>query len=194
MKNPIRSNFGTWRGMTRLALSYLQLLLMPSVRLSPQDLRQVRRLVFVCHGNICRSAVAQQVARKQKIHSISVGLSTDTGTASPVEAIRGAAAIGVDLLVHRATAWEDYTPIQGDLLLAMEFRHVSQIRQRLGKDTPKVRVSLLGLWCRPIFPHLHDPYTLSARYFEVNFERVRTAVENLLEQCRRETAACLHDD
>jgi protein-tyrosine phosphatase len=35
------------------------------------------------------------------------------------------------------------------------------------------------MWCKPVMPHLHDPYTLGDSYFDVCFERVRQAVRKL---------------
>ena len=53
----IRPRFGTLRGLVRLALSYPQLFLGLGAG-RPVDPATVRRLVFVCQGNICRSAFA----------------------------------------------------------------------------------------------------------------------------------------
>lgn len=59
----INARFGTFRGLVRLALSYPQLALGQSATLRP-DPAEVHRLVFVCQGNICRSAFADVVAHK----------------------------------------------------------------------------------------------------------------------------------
>ena len=57
----IRPRFGTLRGLVRLALSYPQLFLGLGAG-RPVDPATVRRLVFVCQGNICRSAFAEAAA------------------------------------------------------------------------------------------------------------------------------------
>ncbi|TAK91091.1 MAG: low molecular weight phosphatase family protein [Burkholderiaceae bacterium] len=186
----IQQKFGTWRGLVRLTLSYIQLLLNPGVRLSADALRNANRLVFICQGNICRSAVAERVAKLKNLRCVSIGLMASTGQISPPEAVQGALQVGVDLSTHRSTEWEDYVPQSGDLLLAMEFRHVALIRARLGRRSD-ITVSLLGLWCSPAMPHLHDPFSLSAPYFLTSFRRVRTAVERIAARCHQERARCL---
>ena len=58
----LTSNFGTGRGAIRLALSYGEVAL-GAAGISRPDPAAVRRLVFICHGNICRSAFADVAAR-----------------------------------------------------------------------------------------------------------------------------------
>lgn len=173
----IRSRFGTFRGLVRLALSYPQLALGQSASVAP-DPAQVRRLVFVCQGNICRSAFADIVAQRAGMDSASFGLSTTTGRAAHGPAILAAQALGYDLSAHRAIDLQDYVPREGDLLLAMEVRQL----HRLAAD-PRVRHlprMLLGRWTRPMLPHLHDPYQLDDRYMARCLRRVEQAVGALV--------------
>lgn len=178
MKAWIDSNFGTWRGLLRASLAYLELI---TGRLRTFNLNQpetVRRVVFVCYGNICRSAFAHHEALQYGLNVASLGLSTSTGGRSPAQAIASAARARVDLQTHRATSWPDFAVQSGDLFLVMEVRQAHEMRQRLGNRND-VQVCLLGMWCRPVMPHLHDPYTLGDAYFDKCFERIRQAVGNL---------------
>ena len=70
----------------------------------------------------------------------------------------------------------------GDLLIVMEDRHIDW----LGRHTiePDFQVCLLGLWCRPRFALLYDPYDHPRAYFESCFDRVDRAVVNLLQERR----------
>jgi protein-tyrosine phosphatase len=178
MKNWIDSRYGTWRGLVRALLAHAEL---AAGRLRPFALQRpdtVRRLVFVCHGNICRSAFAHHEALRYGLNVASLGLSTSTGGRSPVPAVASAARAGIDLEVHRATSWPDFKVRSGDLFLVMEVRQAHEVRRRLGKRDD-VQVCLLGMWCKPVMPHLHDPYTLGDRYFDRCFERVKQAVRKL---------------
>ena len=178
MKNWIDNQFGTWRGLVRSLLAHIEL---AAGRLRPFALKKpetVRRLVFVCHGNICRSAFAHHEALKYGLNVVSLGLSTSTGGRSPAQAITSAARVDVDLDVHRATAWPDFQAQAGDLFLVMEVRQAHEVRRRLG-SRDDVQVCLLGMWCKPVMPHLHDPFTLGDRYFDRCFERVRQAIRHL---------------
>jgi len=68
----------------------------------------VDRLVFVCLGNINRSAFAEQVARSLSANTCSIGLSTTTGAPAFDKAIETAPLFGLDLSHHRATNLKDY--------------------------------------------------------------------------------------
>lgn len=174
----IARRHGTWRGAVRSLLAQLQL---AGGRLRPFHLRhphRVQRVVFVCLGNICRSAFAHQVAARLGMDVASVGLSTSTGSASPDSALRAASHYGYDMSAHRATDLGDFEVRPGDLFLVMEVRQARELRRRLG-GRDDVEVVLLGLWCEPRMPHLHDPYTLSDAYFDQCFSRVRDAVRGL---------------
>lgn len=178
MKTWIDRRFGTWRGLVRALLARAEL---ATGRLRPfqfQPSTPVRRLVFVCLGNICRSAYGHQVALEYGMHVASLGLSTTTGVSSPAQAVTAAARQGVDMACHRATNWGDFVVEPGDLFLVMEVRQAHEMRRRLGGRSD-VQICLLGMWCDPVMPHLHDPFTLGDAYFDRCFQRVRQAVQAL---------------
>jgi protein-tyrosine phosphatase len=173
----ITSRFGTFRGLVRLALSYPQTMFGLSGQ-RPADSARVRRLVFVCQGNICRSAFADIVAQRAGMNSASFGLSTSSGRAAHGPAIVAAQALGHDLSAHRALDLKDYVPQDGDLLLAMEVRQL----HRLAADPRLAGLPrmLLGRWTRPMMPHLHDPYSLDDRYMARCLARIEQAVARLV--------------
>lgn len=172
----INARFGTFRGLVRLGLSYAQVAL-GQASVAAGDKREVKRLVFVCHGNICRSAFADVVAREAGLNVASIGLSTSADQRAHGPAIEAAARLGYDMTAHRTTRAEDFVPQSGDLLLGMEVRHIDKLKNLSGyADTPR---TLLGLWARPVMPHLHDPYKLDPRYMDVCLERIERAVSAL---------------
>jgi protein-tyrosine phosphatase len=169
----IERRYGTFRGLVRLALTRAELIAGSGGVMLP-DPSAVRRLVFVCHGNICRSAFADVLARKHGLNSASFGLSTANGKGAHPPVATASAAMGHDLAAHRSLRVQDYRPAEGDLLLAMETRHL----RKLAAD-PQLRAmprSLLGLYTRPKTPHLHDPYQLSDGYTRTSLERIATAI------------------
>jgi protein-tyrosine-phosphatase len=192
MRQWIDSRYGTWRGLVRAGLAHLELV---TGRLRPFTMQQpatVQRVVFVCLGNICRSAFAHHEALRQGLNVASLGLSTNTGAHSPAQAIEGAGRAGVDLTAHEATAWTDFKVRSGDLFLVMEVRQAHELRRRLGPRSD-VQVALLGMWCSPVMPHLHDPHTLGDPYFDSCFGRVRQAVARLSAQLPNARSDALHD-
>ncbi|HUD92029.1 phosphotyrosine protein phosphatase [Sphingobium sp.] len=172
----IRRSFGTLRGLVRLAFSYPQLMFGLSASQRPDPAR-VNRLVFVCQGNICRSAFAEVAARRAGLRTASFGLSTTTGRAAHPPAIAAARLLGHDLSVHSAIDLTDHVPEDGDLLLAMEVRQL----HRLSAD-PRLQGlprMLLGHWTRPMMPHLHDPYGLDDDYMAQCLRRIDGAIGRL---------------
>lgn len=174
----IKWQHGTWRGAIRAWLARCELRAGRLDAFRLRHPRRVRRVVFVCMGNICRSAYAQRVAERIGMRAASIGLATVSGAPSPPSAQRAARHGGEDLCAHRATSFHDFEPQPGDLFLAMEIRHAHELRRRL-PNRDDVQITLLGLWCQPPCPHLHDPYTLSEAYFDRCFVRLRQAVHNL---------------
>lgn len=179
MKQNIDRRFGTWRGLLRLLLAYVELASGRIERFRLRHPNRVRRVVFVCQGNICRSAFAAGVAYAAGLEVASVGLATTTGASPPESALRAARRQGVEIDTHRSCDWQDFTVLPGDLLLVMEIRQAHHVRRRIGRRND-VQLALLGMWCDPPVPHLHDPYSLSDGYFDSCFARVRQAVRRLL--------------
>lgn len=172
MSGFLAARFGTTRGLARLALSYPQALSVARV-----DPARVRRLVFVCQGNICRSAYAEEIARSLGLATASFGLSTDGGMSAHPPAVAAAALLGHDIAAHRTIRAEDFTPLPGDLLLAMEVRQLAQIAA--GPRFAATPRTLLGLWASPPMPHLHDPFGLDDAYMLTCLRRIEHAVRRL---------------
>lgn len=103
-KNPytwVKNTFGNHRGLIRFILSWLRMVFGSYKKLHKIDWSQVRRLVFVCQGNICRSAYAQSVAANFVPEVTSFGLSTTTGALANPTAQKIAAEMGIELADHK---------------------------------------------------------------------------------------------
>jgi protein-tyrosine phosphatase len=172
----VTSWFGTARGLVRLGLSYGEVAL-GRAAITPPEAADVRRLVFVCHGNICRSAFADVAARAIGLRAASFGLSTDVGRPAYPLTVTVARDMGFDLREHRASPVENFVPESGDLLLAMETRQLRWLASdAVLRATPR---TLLGLYASPAVPHLHDPYDLDRAYMPTCLRRIQSAVANL---------------
>lgn len=184
----IATNHGTFRGLVRAMLGQLEFVAgRLEAHTHPQAL-QVERLVFVCLGNINRSAFAEQVARNLGAKTISLGLSTSTGALAFHKAVATAPRFGLDLSTHRATDLTDYEFRSTDLLLAMEIRHA---RQLIAAGYPKQSIALLGQWATPHRIHIHDPHVLSDIYFRTCFTLIESAVRGLVEEMRSLQSPCI---
>ena len=168
--------FGTLRGAVRLGLSYAELVSGFAPTRAPAK-GSVRRLVFVCHGNICRSAFAQAVARREGFRTAGFGLSTTTGQPAHPPVAAEAARRGVPLDDHRTTALGDFAFEAGDLLLVMEVRQLKRLRAN--PSLTRLPRNLLGRFATPPVPHLHDPYMIDPAYLPTCLDRIERAVVNL---------------
>ncbi len=177
LRGLIVRNHGTWRGAVRVLLGELEYLLGRLTAQTRLPAERPRRLVFVCLGNINRSAFAEQVARQLGEPCCSIGLSTRTGAPATPQALATAPHLGLSLTEHRATDFGDYRYQAGDLLLVMEVRHV---RRLIARGIPAEAIALLGHWASPQRIHLHDPHTLSDAYFRTCFTLIESGVRGLV--------------
>lgn len=126
-------------------------------------LKNVARLVFVCQGNICRSALAEAAINKA-FPVTSFGLNTQGNAPADPRTLVIAHQLGLNIDQHRTRKLEDYTPIAGDLLVTMEPAHQRTLKNYFNKHTPPI--TFLGLWgkCKKIY--IHDPFNTNPVYFE----------------------------
>ena len=144
-------------------------------RLSEIEWTSVRRLVFVCKGNICRSPYASTRARALGIQAASYGLNAAEGAPADPLASRNALQRGVDLSAHRAAAFHCARLEAKDLVIVFEPAQLAQVQERCRSAA----MSLLGIWARPLRPHVQDPYGRSDRYFQQCFTVIDANVEEL---------------
>jgi protein-tyrosine phosphatase len=180
----ISRDFANHRGLIRTVLADLMWRLGPYRKYGRVDWRRVNRMVFICQGNICRSPFALYRAQgtETELPLVSFGLATTTGVPADSVALDVAGDYGLDMSDHRATDLTDFDILEGDLLIVMEDRHISWLAPHLTEES--VQVCLLGLWCRPRFALLYDPYGHPRDYFSSCFRRIDRAVVSLLQERR----------
>ena len=178
----VRPRFGSYRGLVRLLLAQIENASGGYRRFKQIRWESVKRVVFVCHGNICRSPYAERRAETYGLAAASFGLSAGTGGPADPSACRIALRRGVELANHRACDAKDFEIQSGDLLLIMEPRQARAMSRRL--PTIHCQITLLGLWSRPRRPHIHDPHRLSEAYWEQCFDVIDSAVRRIAERVR----------
>lgn len=129
------------------------------------DWKRVNRLVFICMGNICRSPLAESVARKEGYNAVSMGLNCTPDRPADPRAISFAERHGYELHSHRTSLLGEAECQEGDLLVGMEPRHLSTIQQN--NLVGVAQTTLLGLWhdeCPTAY--IHDPYSTNEEFFQ----------------------------
>ena len=146
------------------------------------DWSRVGRLVFVCHGNICRSPLGEAVAQQRfQLKAESYGLDCRDGAPADIRAVRFASMQGIDLTGHASRHIRNYIPASGDLVVIMEPRHLSQLPEHVFATA---QITLLGLWLSRPQPYIHDPYGSGERHFERCEQIVVAGTEGIAEQCQ----------
>lgn len=143
-----------------------------------QSLPVPKRLVFVCTGNICRSAYAEAVARARGIAAVSCGIDTQTGKPADSMAVARAGARGIDLSTHHTTAWPDFELAHGDLLIAAQLEHLNAIRDRASRHA--CRFVLMSSLDRANFAVIRDPFGLNQQTFDDVFKLIDNKIEYLV--------------
>ncbi len=105
---------------------------------------RIRRVVFVCMGNICRSAFAEALLKASPAASClmvdSCGLIVPGPCPSPPEAQRGAEAFGVDLQRHVSKPWDRCALNTADLIIAMEYWQYRQLIERMPDKQSSIKL------------------------------------------------------
>jgi len=143
---------------------------------------KIDRLVFICKGNICRSAYAEAVSKSLGIDTISCGISTVIDAPANADAIEIASKRGVNLKQHKTTPIASAVLRKTDLLVVMEPWQADSLNRIL-----KTRhyITLQGIWLAPLRPHLHDPYGHSSAYFNNCFEYIEKSVNEITKKIQR---------
>src|SRR5690606_14461357 len=80
------------------------------------------RVVFLCHGNICRSPFAEALAARalgtERVRS--TGTHPRAGRPSPEHIVAAARAHDIDLAAHRSQVFDPAAMRAGDLLVVMD--------------------------------------------------------------------------
>jgi len=140
------------------------------------DWKKVNRLVFVCKGNICRSAYAEKKAQGLGINAISIGLQTKPGSPADKQAIENASYRNVILNDHRARVINTIDIQPSDLVVCMEPWHINEFEQT---HSNKCQVTLLGLWLVRQSVLIDDPYGKPDRYFQGIFREIDFSIEKI---------------
>jgi len=152
----------------------------------PAGLPAAPRVLFVCHGNIMRSAVAQALYADRVRRGVapagsvaeSSGTSAREGAPADPRGIEAARAMGLELDSHRAGRLTDRQMEQADLVIVMDYLNEADVVARYPKAAGKVR--LLGSFIGNGRPsEIADPYTGSPEDVVTSFQMIAHAVDAL---------------
>lgn len=147
----------------------------------------MKKILFVCHGNICRSPMAEYVmkamvaeaGRSAEFEIASAATSTEetgNGVYPPVRRLLEAA--GIDCSAHHARQMTLADYRHYDLIVAMDTQNLTNIRRIIGQDTDGKVCRLLNFTPTP--GDIADPWY--TRDFDLTWRQVHVGCRGLLER------------
>ena len=147
----------------------------------------MKKILFVCHGNICRSPMAEYVmkamvaeaGRSAEFEIASAATSTEetgNGVYPPVRRLLEAA--GIDCSAHHARQMTLADYRHYDLIVAMDTQNLTNIRRIIGRDTDGKVCRLLDFTPTP--GDIADPWY--TRDFDLTWRQVHAGCCGLLER------------
>jgi len=147
-------------------------------------MKTANSILFLCYGNINRSALAdamiQAYAEDSGVEVLSAGFHLEEGRPADPVMIEVAAARGVDMAALRSTTVDETLLRKADLIFVMEKVHYDRL-EKLGASIAG-KTYLLGAHSRnggALPPEIDDPYAGPKQGYEVCYERISEAVDHL---------------
>lgn len=147
-----------------------------------------RSFVFVCYGNIMRSAMAEFLMRQAlceagltgQVQIVSAGLHASPGREAHPWAQQAAAELDISLAEHRAKSFSLSMAKQADFVFAMDFQNKAELLTLY----PSVRGKILMLSAYAEGPwqyrQIPDPYHGDVQATLLCGQQLRTCVRNLI--------------
>ena len=146
--------------------------------------RPPHRLLFVCTANICRSPMAEELARlyaaerQWNVEVRSAGTHALAGQEAAANAIKAIRDVGGDLSRHQSQPMSLDLVEWADRILVMEIRHASTIRELYPEADEKVQ--LLGTFGGTM--EIDDPYGRWIFAFRRSRDEIRRCVETFMDR------------
>lgn len=167
-------------GLT-VPLKYVRQVLVRSGRFRPFR-APVRSVVFICHGNIMRSPMAETMFRAAAPHIRveSAGTFAVAGRNADARAARVAAEFGYSLEHHHAQPLSQEMIEDADLLVVMDYVNYIVLTDRFPQAARKTL--LLGSLERGAALQIDDPYEGTLEDVRMAYKRIQTCLQRLVEE------------
>lgn len=151
----------------------------------------MKRVLFVCMGNICRSPLAEAAAR---VHAARAGIEIEldsaathgyhVGEGADPRAVAAGGRRGYDLATHRARRIRSEDFVRYDLVLAMDRANLAALRRMAPAGGSAHVALLLEFAAASADSEVPDPYYGGAQAFERALDLIDAGTASLVTQLR----------
>lgn len=152
----------------------------------------INHILFVCKGNICRSALAEalgkSLAKNRGFKNISFqsgGLEVNSKNPAVTNTIKIASENNLDLSNHLSQSLSQQLIEQSDILFVMEYKHLNQIKNKF--ENANGKTFLLPFFCKSIRwgykkLNIEDPYGGEIEKFRHCYNHIEQSLKGFLER------------
>ena len=140
--------------------------------------QQIKRLVFVCRGNVSRSPYAEAWAKKSGFPAVSCGIDVKYSAPAEIMGICAGLLRGKDMTKHMSRSIFDIEIKENDCLVVMDKSHLP-VSKRISAKTG-CQLTLLGLWKQPVKHNIEDPYGGDLETFQNCYTKIDEAMNKLI--------------
>lgn len=152
---------------------------------------RARSVLFVCYGNINRSALAERMLRLQTASNpldiVSAGFHETAGR--PADPVMAAIALqhGVDMADSRSRCLDAALLARADIVFVMELAHLRQIQSRYPEAAHKTYLLGMADTTQQADGEIADPYGRLPTHYAQCFEHIRACVVPIARACVRQS-------
>jgi len=149
------------------------------------------KIMFICTGNICRSAMAEKMLKKmlkdigkENIEVYSSGVYADTGDISTQDAVEVMKEYEIDLTSHRATNIRESQIEKMDLILCATLSHKAAVKQLYPELSKKVYTmkEYAGVMKEGNNYDIADPWGYSKKVYQECAQEIKKCLEEIVKK------------